>query len=134
MGGGASMLSSENFVLMSQELRDEYDRLIAEGHDDDDIRSQLMVKFNVHLMNGGANPEAGESTGCDVDGIMPPDAPPVGSGDGSNAENSATTLAPTSKAKKVRKRRGTFENDEVVTSQAPITAIISLAEPPIAVE
>ena len=65
---------------------------------------------------------------------MPPDAPPVGSGDDNAAENSATALAPTSKAKKVRKRRGTFENDEVVTSQAPITAIISLAEPPIAVE
>ena len=131
------MLSSENFVLMSQELRDEYDRLIAEGHDDDDIRSQLMVKFNVHLMNSGANPDASESIepiSCDIDGVMPPDAPPVGSGDDNAAENSATALAPTSKAKKVRKRRGTFENDEVVTSQAPITAIISLAEPPIAVE
>ena len=57
-----------------------------------------MGSYNVHLMNGGANPEAGESiepTGCDVDGIMPPDAPPVGSGDGSNAEivrNSVTVL------------------------------------------
>ena len=137
MGSSASMLSSKHFALMSQELRDEYDKLIAEGHDDDQIRSQLMGKFNVHLMNNRATTEAGdavEPVSNEADGIMPPESPLMESEDGGNAENAVTTQAPTSKAKKVRKRRGTFENDEVVTSQAPISANINLVDLALAAE
>lgn len=46
MGGGASVLSSEDFVTMSQNLKEEYELLICAGHTDDEIRVKLMEKYN----------------------------------------------------------------------------------------
>ena len=46
MGGGASVLSSEDFVTMSQNLKEEYELLISAGHTDDEIRVKLMEKYN----------------------------------------------------------------------------------------
>lgn len=46
MGGGASVLSSEDFVTMSQNLKEEYEVLISSGYTDDEIREKLMEKYN----------------------------------------------------------------------------------------
>ena len=48
MGGGASAsaLSSEDFVTMSQNLKEEYELLISSGYTDEEIRTKLMEKYH----------------------------------------------------------------------------------------
>lgn len=48
MGGGASVsaLSSEDFVTMSQNLKEEYELLIGFGYTDEEIRTKLMEKYH----------------------------------------------------------------------------------------
>ena len=48
MGGGASAsaLSSEDFVTMSQNLKEEYELLIDSGYTDEEIRTKLMEKYH----------------------------------------------------------------------------------------
>lgn len=54
MGGGASVLSSEDFVTMSQNLKEEYELLISAGHTDDEIRVKLMEKYNQLFVSSDA--------------------------------------------------------------------------------
>ena len=46
MGGAATVLSSEDFVTMSQNLKEEYELLISSGHTDVEIRIRLMEKYH----------------------------------------------------------------------------------------
>ena len=55
MGGGASVLSSEDFVTMSQNLKEEYEVLISSGYTDDEIRSKLMEKYNELFVSSETN-------------------------------------------------------------------------------
>ena len=74
MGGGASAsaLSSEDFVTMSQNLKEEYELLISSGYTDEEIRTKLMEKYHELFV---------EST--------PPDV--VRSGDGTDASTMITS-------------------------------------------
>jgi hypothetical protein len=63
MGASASVMSDENFVMMSKDLKEEYDTLIEAGYTDDEIRAQLMEKFNAFTtanQNDSADPESSE--------------------------------------------------------------------------
>jgi hypothetical protein len=46
MGGASSVLSSEDFVTKGQNLKEEYEKLMVEGHTNDEIKSLLMSKYN----------------------------------------------------------------------------------------
>jgi hypothetical protein len=140
MGGSASILSPEDFVMMSQDLKEVYDNLILEGHTDDEIRSQLMNKYAHHLQEKKTvgeeivDPAATSSpVPTDLDGESDKEDPSMaplidglavaGIEEQSNQENIEPKPALTEKAKKARKRRGTFENDTVVNSKPTTSAI-----------
>ena len=74
MGGGASVLSSEDFVTMSQNLKEEYELLISAGHTDDEIRVKLMEKYNqLFISSDAVSAEADIVTASAVltDGSLP---------------------------------------------------------------
>jgi hypothetical protein len=118
-------MSDENFVLMSKELKEEYDTLMEAGYTDDEIRAQLMEKFNLHTQaeqnDDAVDPESSDQVGetdeaeGDVDKpIIVNNAPFKLEGEkklGGDAPSGSV------KGKKMRKRRGTFENDAVVTAK-----------------
>eukprot|EP00596_Hydrurales_sp_CCMP1899_P009153 CAMPEP_0119043538 /NCGR_PEP_ID=MMETSP1177-20130426/23189_1 /TAXON_ID=2985 /ORGANISM="Ochromonas sp, Strain CCMP1899" /LENGTH=169 /DNA_ID=CAMNT_0007011847 /DNA_START=57 /DNA_END=566 /DNA_ORIENTATION=+ len=139
MGASASVMSDENFVMMSKDLKEEYDTLIEAGYTDDEIRAQLMEKFNAFTtanQNDSADPESSEriddneSINAETDGevdkpldsnglVIANNAPfKLGEkekvGLGNNKDEAPVGSV---KGKKTRKRRGTFENDAVVTTK-----------------
>ena len=70
MGGGASALSPTSFVLMSKELKEIYDTMIDEGHDDDEIRLKLMSKYSSHFIaNAEKNAAATDAIINDTKGL-----------------------------------------------------------------
>ena len=71
MGGGASVLSSEDFVTMSQNLKEEYELLISAGHTDDEIRSKLMEKYNELFTSDAAAAEEGADADAVGDAAIP---------------------------------------------------------------
>jgi hypothetical protein len=65
MGASASVMSDEKFVMMSKDLKEEYDTLIEAGYTDDEIRAQLMEKFNAFTaanQSNSADPESSDKT------------------------------------------------------------------------
>jgi hypothetical protein len=67
MGGGASVLSSEDFVTMSQNLKEEYEVLITTGYTDDEIREKLMEKYNELFVTSDPNVLEAISSGGESD-------------------------------------------------------------------
>ena len=134
MGGSASILSPEDFVMMSQDLKEVYDTLTEEGHTDDEIRLQLMNKYAAVLSSKKAAADATIDPTLDtalvVEGDDEADDVTAATNafaatglDESNLESSEPKQPLTERAKKARKRRGTFENDTVVCNKPPATAI-----------
>jgi hypothetical protein len=132
MGGSASILSPEDFVMMSQDLKEVYDTLIEEGHTDDEIRLQLMNKYTAVLSSKQAVADGAIDPTLDSALILNDDdeADDVAAAtdalaatglDGSNLEGTEPKQPLTERAKKARKRRGTFENDTVVCNKPPAT-------------
>ena len=126
--------------MMSQDLKEVYDNLILEGHSDDEIRLQLMNKYALHLQENKTaaeeivDPAATSSpVPIDLEGesdeVDPSMAPLIdglavaGIDENINQENIEPKPPLTEKAKKARKRRGTFENDTVVNSKPSTSAI-----------
>ena len=183
MGGGASALSPTSFVLMSKELKEIYDTMIDEGHDDDEIRLKLMSKYSSHFIaNAEKNAAATDAIINDTKGLSIHDGTAANSNhneislqsdsvltddnfnfdfnsnnnkikstsaDNNHSNNNSNYMSNNNsssndnqhnfnekennsnnseiinqpqglsiKAKKARKRRGTFENDTVVTSSS----------------
>ena len=137
MGSSASILSPEDFMLMSQDMKVGFETLIEEGYTDDEIRSSLMDKYAKHLEARAAvadsSAEAETAAIVSLDGTSADDEcdeVDLSTASGSDAvavaivenNNNQEIIEPkpplTEKAKKARKRRGTFENDKVVTSKA----------------
>lgn len=140
MGGSASILSPEDFVLMSHDLKEVYDTLIEEGHTDDEIRLQLMNKYTAIFASkqaaadGAVDPALDDALNTndvdEVDGVATvADALTATGLDESNLDNSEPKQPLTEKAKRARKRRGTFENDTVVCNKPPTTVITITDEP-----
>lgn len=46
MGSGTSILSSEDSTVLTQILKEEYDKLITEGYSEHDIQLKLTSKYN----------------------------------------------------------------------------------------
>lgn len=67
MGGAASVLSSEDFVTMSQNLKEEYEVLITSGYTDDEIRNKLMEKYNELFVTSEPNNLEAASSGGETD-------------------------------------------------------------------
>ena len=134
MGGSASILSPEDFVMMSQDLKEVYDTLTEGGHTDDEIRLQLMNKYTAVLSSkqaatdGTIDPTVDSAVVLndedETDDLAAATNALAATGlDGSNLESSEPKQPLTERAKKARKRRGTFENDTVVCNKPPATVI-----------
>lgn len=67
MGGGASVLSSEDFVTMSQNLKEEYEVLITSGYTDDEMRIKLMEKYNELFVTSEPSVLKAASSGGETD-------------------------------------------------------------------
>lgn len=144
MGGSASILSPEDFVMMSQDLKEVYDTLTEEGHTDDEIRLQLMNKYAAVLSSKQAAVDGTIDPTLDSAPILndddeaddlaaATDALAAAGLDGRNLESSERKQSLTDKAKKARKRRGTFENNTVVCSKPPATVITATSVPVVTV-
>jgi hypothetical protein len=147
MGSSASILSPEDFMLMSQDMKSGFDTLIEEGYTDDEIRSNLMEKYAKHLHSKTAAADVSaesaaivsldgtsadeESDEVDISTTSALDAVAIVGVDNNSNEEAIMEPKPalTEKAKKARKRRGTFENDKVVTSKAVIDVPPKVDEP-----
>jgi hypothetical protein len=46
MGSGTSLLSPEDSAVLTQILKEEYDKLVAEGFGEQDIQLKLTSKYN----------------------------------------------------------------------------------------
>lgn len=46
MGSGTSLLSNEDSAVLTQILKEEYDKLVAEGYKEHDIQLKLTSKYN----------------------------------------------------------------------------------------
>lgn len=46
MGNGASLLSPEDSAVLTQILKEEYDKLLTEGFSENEIQLRLTVKYN----------------------------------------------------------------------------------------
>ena len=147
MGSSASILSPEDFMLMSQDMKLGFDTLIQEGYTDDEIRSNLMEKYakHQHTKTAAADVSAERAAIVSLDGTSADeecdemtisttsalDAIRIVGVENNSNEEAIIEPKPalTEKAKKARKRRGTFENDKVVTSKAVIEVPPKVDEP-----
>lgn len=134
-------------MLMSQDMKSGFDTLIEEGYTDDEIRSNLMEKYAKHLHSktAAADVSAERAAIVSLDGTSADvecyevdisttsalDAVAIVGVDINSNEEAIIEPKPalTEKAKKARKRRGTFENDKVVTSKAVIDVPPKADEP-----
>ena len=133
-------------MLMSQDMKSGFDSLIEEGYTDDEIRSNLIEKYAKHLHSRTAAVEVladsaaivsldgtcadDESDEVDISTTSTSDAIAVV---GVEINNNQEIIEPkpilTAKAKKARKRRGTFENDTVVTCKTTNDVLPKVDEP-----
>lgn len=134
-------------MLMSQDMKSGFDTLIEEGYTDDEIRSNLIEKYAKHLHSKTAAADVSaeraaivsldgtsaeeESDEVDISTTSALDAIAIVGVENNSNEESIIEPKPalTEKAKKARKRRGTFENDKVVTSKAVIDVPPKVDEP-----
>lgn len=146
MGSSASILSPEDFMLMSQDMKSGFDTLIEEGYTDDEIRSNLMEKYAKHLHSRTAAAEVSADSAaivslddnsaddeCDEADVSTTSASDAIAVVGMENDNNKESVEPkptlTAKAKKARKRRGTFENDTVVTNKGSNDVLPKVDEP-----
>ena len=134
-------------MLMSQDMKLGFDTLIQEGYTDDEIRSNLMEKYakHQHTKTASADVSAERAAIVSLDGTSADeecdemtisttsalDAIRIVGVENNSNEEAIIEPKPalTEKAKKARKRRGTFENDKVVTSKAVIEVPPKVDEP-----
>ena len=75
MGGGASVLSSEDFVTMSQNLKEEYELLISSGYTDEEIRTRLIEKYHEQFLGSTSSEVVCSEDGTDASTMIKSEGP-----------------------------------------------------------
>ena len=75
MGGGASVLSSEDFVTMSQNLKEEYELLISSGYTDEEIRTRLIEKYHEQFVGSTSSDVVCSEDGTDASTTIKSEGP-----------------------------------------------------------
>ena len=61
MGSGTSLLSPEDSAVLTQILREEYDKLMAEGFTENEIQLKLTTKYNEIIASISTEPSTVEN-------------------------------------------------------------------------
>jgi hypothetical protein len=83
MGSGTSLLSPEDSAVLTQILKEEYDKLVAEGFGEQEIQLKLTSKYNEIIASitpsAGSTSGDGNDAGASVRGSRPGSAGSMGS-------------------------------------------------------